>query len=107
MDNGVFVLTTDPLTLALTKNIALPNIGICLDALNGASWFSTLDLRADYHNVPIALQDRDKTAFLTRRGSWRYKTMPFGVTCGPAVMQHLMDLVLTGLTLENMPGLSG
>jgi len=78
----------------------LPNIGICLDSLNGASWFATLDLRAGYHNVPIALEDRDKTAFITRRGIWRYKRMPFGVTNGPAVMQRLVDLVLTGLTLE-------
>ena len=78
----------------------LPNIGVCLDALNGASWFTTLDLRAGYHNVPIAESSRDVTAFVTRKGSWRYKTMPFGLTTAPAVMQRLMDLVLTGLTLE-------
>ena len=78
----------------------LPNIGVCLDALNGASWFTTLDLRAGYHNIPIAMEDRDKTAFITRRGMFRYRVCPFGLTCGPAVMQRLMDLVLTGLTLE-------
>ena len=78
----------------------LPNIGICLDSLNGASWFSTLDLRAGYHNIPIEESSRDVTAFITRRGIWRYRAMPFGLTTAPAVMQRCMDLVLTGLTFE-------
>jgi hypothetical protein len=78
----------------------LPHIDTCLDALNGCSWFSTLDLRSGYHNIPIRNQDKDKTAFITRRGCWRYNVMPFGLTCAPSVFQRLMDLVLCGLTFE-------
>ena len=68
--------------------------------MNGAVWFSTLDLRSGYHNISIKEADRDKTAFITRRGSFRYKVMPFGLTCAPSVFQRLMDLVLSGLTYE-------
>ena len=68
--------------------------------MNGAIWFSTLDLRSGYHNIPIQEVDRDKTAFITRRGCFRYKVMPFGLTCAPSVFQRLMDLVLCGLTYE-------
>lgn len=78
----------------------LPHIETCLNSLKGASWFTTLDLRAGYHNIPIKESDRDKTAFVTRRGCWRYKVMPFGLTCAPAVFQRLMDLVLCGLSYE-------
>ena len=78
----------------------LPLIDNCLNAMSGASWFSTLDLRAGYHNIPVAEKDRDKTAFITRRGCWRYTVMPFGVTCAPSVFQRLMDLVLAGLSYE-------
>jgi len=46
----------------------LPYIDMCLDSLGGAFWFSMQDLRAGYHNVPIHPDDRDKTAFITRRG---------------------------------------
>jgi len=49
----------------------LPHIDMCLDSLGGASWFSTLDLRAGYHNVPVHPDDRDKTLFITRRGCFR------------------------------------
>ena len=76
----------------------LPLIDNCLNAMSGAAWFSTLDLRAGYHNIPVAEKDRDKTAFITRRGCWRYTVMPFGLTCAPSVFQRLMDLVLCGLS---------
>ena len=78
----------------------LPHIDTCLNSLSGAGYFSTLDLRAGYHNIPIAENDRDKTAFITRKGCWRYKVMPFGLTCAPAVFQRLMDLVLCGLSYD-------
>ena len=78
----------------------LPRIDSCLDTLHGASWFTTLDLRAGYYNIPVAEQDRDKTAFVTRRGCWRFAVMPFGLTCAPSVFQRLMDMVLAGLGYE-------
>ena len=66
--------------------------------MDGSSWFSTLDLRSGYHNISIREQDRDKTAFITRRGCFRYKVLPFGCTTAPSVFQRLMDMVLCGLT---------
>ena len=76
----------------------LPLIDNCLNALQGASWFSTLDLRAGYYNIPIAKEDRDKTAFVTRSGCHRFTVMPFGLTGAPGVFQRLMDFVLCGLS---------
>jgi len=31
----------------------LPHIDTCLSSMNGAIWFSTLDLRSGYHSIPI------------------------------------------------------
>jgi len=45
----------------------LPLIDNCLNALYGSLWYSTLDLRSGYYNIPIAEEDRDKSAFVTRR----------------------------------------
>jgi len=81
-----------------TDTYPLPHIDTCLGSMDGAEWFSTLDLRSGYHNIPIRECDRDKTAFITRRGCFRYEVLPFGCTTAPSNFQRLMDLVLCGLT---------
>ena len=80
----------------------LPNVEATFDALSGASWFCTLDLRAGYHNIPVAEEDCDKTQFITRRGTWRWRLMPFGLSTAPGTFQRLMDLVMSGLTYESV-----
>ena len=76
----------------------LPHIDTSLGSVNGSCIFSTLDLRSGYHSIPIKEADRDKTTFVTRRGCFRYKLLPFGLTTAPSVFQRLVDLVLCGLT---------
>jgi len=78
----------------------LPLIDNCLNALSDSSWYSTLDLRSGYYNIPIAESDRDKSAFITRQGCFRFMVMPFGLTCAPSVFQRLMDVVLCGLSYQ-------
>jgi len=77
----------------------LPLIDNCLNALSGSLWYSTLDLRSGYYNIPIAESDRDKSAFITRQGCFRFTVMPFGLTCAPSVFQRLMDLS----SVSNLP----
>jgi len=69
-----------------------------LNALSASSWYSTLDLRSGYYNIPIAEEDRDKSAFVTRRGCYRFTVMPFGLTCAPSVFQRLIYFVLCELS---------
>jgi len=39
----------------------LPRTDMCLDAMSGARWFSTFDLRSSYHQVAKKEEDWDKT----------------------------------------------
>jgi len=76
----------------------LPLIDNCLNALSGSAWYSTLDLRSGYYNIPIAEEDRDKSAFIMQGGCFRFTVMPLGLTCAPSVFQRLMDILLCGLS---------
>jgi len=80
----------------------LPNIADCLDAFKRSSWFGILDLRSSFYHVPLAQADRDKTAFITRRGQWRFCSLPMGLSNSPATFQCLMNMVLRGLKWESV-----
>ena len=75
----------------------LPRIETCLDALGGSRYFSTFDLRSGYHQVKMDGGDADKTSFVTRKGTFRFKVLPFGLTNAGATFQRVMDVAMTGL----------
>jgi hypothetical protein len=75
----------------------LPRIDETLEALGGARLFTTLDLRSGYWQIGMALGDRDKTAFTTKQGLYRFKRMPFGLMNAPSTFQRMMNGVLRGL----------
>ena len=57
------------------------------------------DLSAGYWQVEDEPEDRQKTAFTTRRGLFEFNVMPFGLCIAPATFERLMELVLSGLCL--------
>ena len=75
----------------------LPLIEECIDNLAGKIWFCTLDMNAGYWQLPVADEDKDKTAFITRYGLIQFTRMPFGLSNSPATFQRVMHLVLSGL----------
>ena len=60
----------------------LPNNTETLDRLAGASFFTSIDMTSGYYQVEIADEDKDKTAFTSPYGLYKYCRMPFNVwTC--------------------------
>lgn len=76
----------------------LPRTDDTLDALRGSSVFTTMDLSSGYWQVQLDEQDKVKTAFTTGRGLYQFKVMPMGLVNSPPTFQHLMQLVLEGLS---------
>ena len=95
--NGSFRLCVDYRSLnakTIKDRYPIPRADDLLDQLQGAKYFSSLDLTSGYHQIPIAPEDRAKTAFKTRYGSFQFLTMPFGLTNAPATFQAWMNGVL-------------
>ena len=76
----------------------LPRIRNVLESLNGANYFCVVDLQSGYWQLPLAPEDREKTAFsIPFRGHFQFKVMPFGLCNAPASFERLMEHVMAGL----------
>ena len=76
----------------------LPRVDELIDTIGSqkAMYFTTLDLMRGYHQVKMAEESKEKTAFVCHRGLYQYCRMPFGLTNAPATFQRLMDKLFTG-----------
>ena len=72
----------------------LPKVEDIFSKLNGAKYFSTLDLRAGYHHIPLDKSSIPKTAFNSPFGKYKYVKVPFGLAQAPAYFQELMTGIL-------------
>ncbi|XP_035845188.1 uncharacterized protein LOC118491476 [Helianthus annuus] len=70
---------------------ALPDIDEKIDSLATFRWKCFLDCYKGYHQVQMAVQDEDKTAFRTPTGLYCYTKMPFGLKNAGATYQRLMN----------------
>ena len=62
-----------------------------------ARYITTLNLAKGYWQVPVAEEDRPKTASITPRGLYQFKMMLFGLCGAPATFQQMMDQVIRGM----------
>ena len=73
----------------------LPNMDSILDKLRGAKYLSKIDLKAAYHQIPMAAGSKKYTALsVPGSGLWQFTRMPFGLTNAPMTFQRLIDALL-------------
>ena len=81
---------------AITKKDAypLPHMDALLDNLGDARYLSKIDLSQAYHQIPLASESREITAFaVPQKGLFHYTRLPYGLTNAPASFQRGMDKI--------------
>ena len=70
---------------------------------SGHEMMSFLDAFQGYHQIPMALSDQEKTAFITPKGIYCYRVMPYGLKNAGATCQRMVTGMfghLIGKTME-------
>ena len=85
------------------KNLFLmPKIDQLIDATVGHPRMSFLDAFQGYHQIPLALDDQEKTAFVTHIGNYHYKVMPFGLKNAGSTYQRMMTRMFESQLRKNI-----
>ena len=68
----------------------MPRIDQLVNATMGHHRMSFLDAFQGYHQIPLAVDDQEKIAFVTPAGNYHYKMMPFDLKNAGATYQRIM-----------------
>lgn len=79
--------------LTIKNKYPLPRMDALFYQLQGAKYFSKINLRSGYHQLRIKEEDVLMTTFRTRYGHYEYSVMSFSLINAPATFMDLMNLV--------------
>ena len=66
----------------------------CLARAKNKVFFTKLDARSGFSQIPVAECDQPKSAFWWKGQAWMYTQAPFGLTNIPAHFQAVMDNII-------------
>ena len=72
----------------------LPRVEDLFSKVAGGKYFTKLDLKHAYQQLPLVEESKDLTTINTQKGLFRYNRLPFGVSAAPAIFQRTMDSLL-------------
>ena len=81
--------------VTISNRYPLPLMQELQERVQGAQWFTKLDLKNGFNLIRIRKGDEWKTAFRTRYGLYEFQVMPFGLTNAPSTFQDMMNHVLS------------
>lgn len=78
----------------IRDHFPLPLIDDHISKLAKAKYFTVLDMAAGFHQIPVAPDSVEKTAFVTPDGQFEFLRMPFGLCNAPSVFQRAINAAL-------------
>ena len=80
--------------ITIQDNYPLPNLEQAIQIVGGHQYYSKLDLRSGYFQIPIREGDKHKTAFITVHGLYEFNVLAQGLKNSPPSFQRIMAHLL-------------
>ena len=82
--------------LVYVRSFPMPRIDDILGKLHGCSYFTSLDLRAGFHQIKLTPEAAEKTAFSCFKGKYEYVRLPYGLNNASSIFQQMATKLLAG-----------
>ncbi len=79
----------------------LPKLDELVESAAGNSYYATLDMKDAYYQVMLDEASRDVTTFSEGVALYRFKRLPFGLSCSAAIFARQLAQMLAPLLKEN------
>lgn len=78
-----------------------PLIEDLMEKTRDCKYFTTLDINSAFWAIPLKIEDRRKTAFVTQEGHFHWTCLPFGLKTSPAIFQRILSNIIRKHKLSN------
>lgn len=72
-------------SVTISDRYPIPEISDVLGKLGNSKFFSILDLKSGFHQIPLKNSDIEKTAFSINNGKYEFTRLPFGLKNAPSI----------------------
>ncbi|GFS98399.1 retrovirus-related Pol polyprotein from transposon opus [Trichonephila clavipes] len=84
--------------ITLTQDFVIPTLEAILHEISGSNYFSALDMKSAFNQIPLHFSDRLKTVFFTPDGDkYEFNRLCFGLKNSPNAFQSIAEEVLGDL----------
>lgn len=66
-----------------------------------SKFFTTLDINSAFWSIPLKVQDRYKTGFITQEGHFQWTCLSFGLKTAPAIFQRILSNIIRKYNLSD------
>ena len=87
--------------LVIPQSQPFPLIDDLVEKTRNCKYFSTLDINSGFWSIPIRIEDKYKTAFVTQEGQYQWTCLPFGLKTSPAIFQRILSNIIRKHDLAN------
>ncbi|CAF2999137.1 unnamed protein product [Rotaria sp. Silwood2] len=82
-------------SITIQDNYPLPNLEQAIQMVGGHQYYTKLDLRSGYFQIPIREENKHKTAFITVHGLYEFNVLAQGLKNSPPSFQRIMSTLLS------------
>lgn len=80
--------------IVVPQSQPFPLIEDLMEKTRDCKYFSTLDINSAFWAIPLKIEDRKKTAFVTQEGHFQWTCLPFGLKTSPAIFQRILSNII-------------